>query len=95
MPQELQDILLLSLLNPATLLTGYWLGRRADQSQKLVLAAFIAGIAGALFAWLLMRFGYTTSQPKLVAGIFLTSAMLGLAWSWLGYKMQQFKKSGE
>ena len=86
MPPEIKDILLLAALNPATLIAGYWLGKRADQAQKVVIAGFTAGLAGTLFAWLLMRFGLTDGTPKLLSGIFVVSALLGTLWAWLGFK---------
>ena len=85
MPPEVQDILLLAIMNPATLVVGYWLGRRADQMQKLIIAAFAAAFAGTFYAWVLMRFGFTAAQPKLLSGIFIASGVIGLAWSWLGH----------
>ncbi|MFM9942732.1 MAG: hypothetical protein ACKVP7_24920 [Hyphomicrobiaceae bacterium] len=92
MPPELKDILLLAVMNPATLMAGYWLGRRADQVQKLVIAAFIAAIVGTIYVWLLMRFGFFKSQPRLVAGVFIASALLGGGWSWLGYWTRRHRK---
>lgn len=92
MPPELKQILLLAFVNPATLLAGYWLGRHADQVQKLAIAAFIAAAAGTFYVWLLMRFGFVESQPRLVAGVFIASAILGGLWSWLGYSTRPYRK---
>ena len=39
MPPELKDILLLAIMNPATLAAGFLIGRRADQAQKIIVAA--------------------------------------------------------
>lgn len=88
MPQELKDILLLALMNPATLVVGYWLGRRADQVQKTVIAGFAAGLAGAVWAWLQMQLGFTTAQPKLLSGILVVSIIIGALWAWLGYRIR-------
>ncbi len=57
MPPDFADVLLLSALNPAAIAVGYVLGRKADQVQKLALAPFVAGIAGMVFVWILMRTG--------------------------------------
>lgn len=92
MPQELKDVLTLSLLNPATILIGYWLGRIADQRQKVVVGAMAAGIGGAVFAWILMRFGFVAAKPRLIAGVFLTSALLGIAWFLLGHTLRRYKR---
>lgn len=88
-PPEVKEILLLALVNPATLATGYWLGRRADQRQKLFVAGFVAGLAGLAFAWLLMRLGFTEPMPKLLAGVFVVSAIAGGGWAAFGYRMRQ------
>ena len=88
-PPEVKDILLLALVNPATLAVGYWFGRRADQVQKIVVGGFAAGLAGTVFAWLVMTFGNTTGTPKLLSGIFVVAAVAGLGWARLGYWVRQ------
>lgn len=88
MPPELRLILLLSLLNPAAIAVGFLLGRSADQPQKIVLAGFIAGLAGAALAWLLMAAGLTSAGPRLLTGIFITSGIVGVAAGWAGYRFR-------
>lgn len=92
MPPELKQILLLAIANPATLAAGYWLGRRADQIQKLVVVAFAAGAAGTVYVWLLMRFGFAAAQPRLFAGVFIASAIVGGLWGWLGYWTRGYRR---
>jgi hypothetical protein len=89
MPPDLIDVLLLALMNPATLAAGFLVGRRADQPQKLVLAAFVAGIAGAVFAWLLILTGLYPPKVRLLGGVFVASAILGIGWAWLGYTFRR------
>ena len=48
MPPELKDVLLLAIMNPATLAVGYWLGRSSDQAQKIAIAAFVAAALGMI-----------------------------------------------
>ncbi len=91
MPPEVKEILLHAIMNPVTLLVGYWLGRKADQTQKLVIAAFIAAIAGTIYAWLRMQFGFAEPRPRLIAGILVASCLLGFAWSWLGYWTRRYR----
>jgi protein-S-isoprenylcysteine O-methyltransferase Ste14 len=86
MPPELKAILLLSILNPAAIIVGYLVGRRADQPQKIIVAAFAAGLAGALFARLLMALGLTSAQPRLIAGILIVAAGVGSLAAWLGWR---------
>lgn len=85
MPPEVKVILLLAIMNPVTLLAGYWLGRKADQAQKVVIAAFIAAMAGTVYVWLLMKLGFAENRPRLIAGVLVASGIIGLAWSGLGY----------
>ena len=85
MPPDLKDVLLLAFMNPATLAAGFLLGRRANQIQKIVLAVFVAGIAGAMFAWLLMVTGLFAPKVRLLSGVFVASALFGLVWAWIGY----------
>ena len=85
LPPELKDVLLLSIMNPATLAAGYMIGRRADQVQKVVVAAFVAGIAGVVFAGLLMLTGLYPPKVRLLSGVFVASAIAGIAWAWVGY----------
>ncbi|MFV0295011.1 MAG: hypothetical protein ACK5JT_02705 [Hyphomicrobiaceae bacterium] len=90
-PPDLKDALLLAVANPAAIAAGYYLGRKADQVQKLVLAPFVAGIAGMAFAWLLMRTGVIEPKIRLLVGIFIASGVLGIGWSVLGYLVQTWK----
>lgn len=94
MPPELKDVLLLAIFNPAMLVVGFWLGRRANQLQKVVIAGFIAGLAGAVFALLVMRFGTTTGTPKLIPGIFVAGAIAGMLVARVGYWVRVNKGKG-
>lgn len=92
LPPELKAILMLSLLNPGTIGAGYLIGRRADQLGKLVVAGFAAGIAGTLFVRFLLWFGVDMAEPRLFAGVFVTSSLMGLVWGWLGYRFRPARK---
>ena len=85
MPPELKDVLLLAIMNPATLAAGFLIGRRADQVQKIIVAAFAAGIAGVLFAGLLMLTGLYPPKVRLLSGVFVASFVAGLVWGGLGF----------
>src|SRR2546423_14994047 len=45
-PVDLRDVVLTALLNPAVIVIAFWMGRSADQWQKLPVAAFAAALAG-------------------------------------------------
>ena len=65
-PPEVAEIVQLAVFNPATLIVGYWLGRRANQIQKVIIVGFAAGLAGTAFAWAIMQIGLTPMQKKLL-----------------------------
>jgi hypothetical protein len=90
-PPEVKTIVLLSLLNPGTIVVGYLLGRRINQKAKIILAAFGAGIAGAAFAAIAPWVGLAIFRPSLMVGIFVLSFIFGFWWAWLGYRVQVAK----
>ena len=91
-PPEFRDILLLALLNPAVVAVGFLLGRRADQVQKLVIAGFLAAIAGTLFVGLLMATGLSRSGPRLLMGVFIVAMVSGAIAAWLGWRARGSKR---
>ncbi len=91
-PPEFRDILVLALLNPAVVAVGFLMGRRADQIQKLVIAGFLAGIAGTVFVWLLMLTGLSRSGPRLLMGVFIVALFSGTLAAWLGWRVRGSKR---
>ena len=84
-PPDFLEVIVHAVMNPGTIVAGYLFGRRSDQPQKIVVGAFAAGVAGVLFAWLVMRIGLSPNQPRLFPGIFVLSFILGAGWAGLGY----------
>ncbi len=72
-PPEVLEIIVHSVMNPGTIVAGYLIGRNADQPQKLIVGAFAAGVAGVLFALLVMKIGLSPDRPRLFPGIFVLS----------------------
>ncbi len=91
-PPELKTILLLSLLNPGTILVGFLLGYYADEKAKLVVAAFGSGIGGAAIAAILTTLGIAVYRPSFLMGIFICSMVMGVFWGWLGYSLRRFAR---
>jgi acyl-coenzyme A thioesterase PaaI-like protein len=89
MPPEISHILTLALLNPAVVIAGFLIGRRADQPQKIVIAGFVAALAGTAFAWALMGLGLTTARPRLLMGIFIVALAAGMLAAWLGWRTRK------
>jgi hypothetical protein len=85
LPLELWEVLTLSFMNLGTVLAGFFIGRRVDQAQKIVVGAFASGIAGVAFAGLLLALGLSEAHPRLLTGVFVLSFLLGIVWTWIGF----------
>jgi hypothetical protein len=88
-PVELKAVLLTALLNPAVVVVALWLGRRADQWQKLPVAAFAAALAGSALVYVAVRMGVpgVAGVGRAAAGVFIAQFVLGLAWAAAGYRL--------
>jgi hypothetical protein len=81
-----RTLLLIALLNPVVIVVAFLMGRRADQWQKLIVAAFAASVAGVALYWLvaavhLMPIHALGGE----AALLLMQFLLGLVWAALGY----------
>jgi len=94
MPPELKDVLLLAIMNPATLVVGFLVGRRADQVQKIVVAGFAAGVAGVIFAGLLMLTGLFPPKVRSLSGVFVAGFLVGMVTGWLGFTTRRQNPDG-
>lgn len=85
-----QTLVLIALLNPAVILVGFLMGRKADQAAKVLLAGFSASAAGFLLYWLGGQVGvFKIHALGGEAAIFLVQFFWGLAWAALGYKLRK------
>lgn len=85
-PVDLKSVVLAALLNPAVIAVAFWMGRNADQWQKLPVAAFAAALVGSAILYLATRldvFGLG-GLGRAAAGVFTTQFLVGLAWAYLG-----------
>lgn len=93
-PFDPVTILLIGLLNPVVILVGLAMGRAADQPQKVLVAGFVAALAGAFAIWIA---AYLKILPARgvggEAGIFVVQFVLGMAWAAIGYYVAR-RKSG-
>ena len=87
-PVDLLAVLLTALLNPAVIVVAFWLGRNADQPQKVPVAAFAAALAGSLLTHFAVRAGMTSLAQvgRAAAGLFIAQFVFGLAWAYAGYR---------
>ncbi|MEQ1576099.1 MAG: hypothetical protein ABL894_00460 [Hyphomicrobium sp.] len=79
-------LVLIALLNPATIAIGFQMGRTADQWQKLIVAAFAAALGGFILYWLAAFLGvFQVHAVGGEAGLLVLQFAFGLAWACLGY----------
>lgn len=83
----LLEILLYSILNPATIVVAFMMGRAADQRGKILIAAFAGAMAGIALlyvaAW--FRIWEAPTLGRAAAGVFATSIIAGLVYAGAGY----------
>src|SRR6185295_6553021 len=72
-PVDLIAVLLSALLNPAVIVVAFWMGRHADQRQKLPVAAFAAALAGSVLIYVAVRLGVkgVAGVGRAAAGVFV------------------------
>jgi hypothetical protein len=86
-PVDLKSVVLAALLNPAVIAIAFWMGRNADQWQKLPVAAFAAALVGSAILYLATRLNMLglSGLGRAAAGVFTTQFLVGLAWAYLGW----------
>jgi zinc transporter ZupT len=87
-PVDLLAVVLSALLNPAVIVVAFWMGRHANQRQKLPVAAFAAALAGSALIYAAVRLGMqgVASVGRAAAGVFVAEFLFGLVWAWLGFR---------
>jgi hypothetical protein len=82
-------LLLIALLNPAVIAVGLWMGRRADQWQKLPVVAFAAALAGFVLYWLVTMLQLVPVHALgSEAGLVALQFVFGLVWASIGYALR-------
>lgn len=85
-PFDPWTLVMIAAFNPAIIIVAFMLGRRADQWQKLIVAAFAASLAGYILYWLVAAVGLMPVHALGgEAAVFLMGFLLGLVWAGLGY----------
>jgi hypothetical protein len=82
-------VLLTALLNPVVAIVAFWMGRSADQWQKLPLAAFAGSLAGiaAVYVGARLGIGGLARTGRAAAGIFIAQLVFALVWAYAGYRL--------
>ena len=83
-----KTLALLALLNPAVIAVAFWMGRNADQWQKILVAAFAASLAGFALFWIGTLTGVlVVNSQGGASGVLMLQFVAGLVWASLGYKL--------
>ena len=89
-PFDPWTLVLISLLNPAVIAVAFLMGRRADQWQKLIVAAFAASLTGFILYWLVAELGLLPIHALGgEAAILVMQLLLGFVWAGLGYWLRR------
>lgn len=79
-------LIMIALLNPAVIAVALWMGRRADQWQKLPVVAFAAALAGFILYWLVTMLQLVPVHALgSEAGLVALQFLFGLVWASIGY----------
>ncbi len=84
---NLVELLLYAVLNPATIVVAFLMGRKADEKPKILIAAFAGAIAGValLYVAALLRIWDAPMLGRAAAGVFATSLAASVVYAWIGY----------
>jgi hypothetical protein len=85
-PFDPVTLVLIAVLNPATIIIAFMMGRRADQWQKLPVAAFAAALGGFLLYYAAAFVGiFQVHAVGGEAGIVMMQFVLGFIWALVSY----------
>ncbi len=87
MAAAIQLIALYALLNPATLVVGLYMGAKADQRQKIPIAALMAAIAGMALVGVMstLPVGISLGHERAAGGVFIALLLIGVVWASIGH----------
>ena len=81
-------VVLIALFNPAVIAVALIMGGKANEPQKLLVAAFAGAVAGVALIWLAaeLRLEFIAKPARASAGIFVLQFLFGLVWAAIGYR---------
>jgi biotin transporter BioY len=89
-PFDPMTLFWIALLNPVVIVVAFLMGRRADQWQKLIVAAFAASLCGFVLYWLAGAVGLMPIHALGgEAAILLMQVVFGLVWALAGYFLRR------
>jgi hypothetical protein len=88
-PFDPLTLVLIALFNPVVIAVAFVMGRKADQWQKIPIAAFAASFAGFILYWLVAAVGLLPIHALGgEAGVVVLQFVFGLVWASLGYRLR-------
>lgn len=89
-PFDPMALVFIAALNPVVIATAFLMGRKADQWQKIIVAAFAAALAGFVLVFL-ATFVRILPAKGLggEAGLVALQFMFGLVWATIGYQLRR------
>ena len=81
------ELIAYAALNPATIVTAFLMGRKADEKPKILIAAFAGAIAGVVLLYIAayLRIWDAPTLGRAAAGSFASSLAVGIVYGWIGY----------
>lgn len=91
---SLIQVALAGALNPVAIAVSFLMGRKADQSPKVLIAGFAGATAAAISLYLAALVGIPGADnlSRAGAGVFTVSLLAGIVYAWLGFKSQDINK---
>ena len=92
-PFDPVTLILISVFNPVVIVVAFLMGRRADQWQKLIVAAFAASLAGYVLYWVVAAVGLMPVHALGgEAAVLLMQFLFGMIWAALAYWLAPLRR---
>ena len=88
---SLYEVAAYAILNPAQIGVAFYMGRKASDTTKLLIASFAGAIAGVVLLNVLALLNVfdAPTAGRAAAGIFAASLIPGWFYAWAGFRMKQ------
>ncbi len=90
--QPFHGLILFAFIDPVVIAIGLWMGRKADQAGKILLAGLAAGLAGVFVTLLVRQFGMSWFEGGYAFGgaHAFFRVLAGCLWAVIGYASRRF-----
>ncbi len=88
---SLYEVAAYAILNPALIGVAFYMGRKANEKSKLLIASFVGAVAGVVLLNILALLNLfdAPTAGRAAAGIFAASLIPGLLYAWAGFQTKQ------